>query len=293
MCSKKAGRSPVPPKRPAAASARRASGCGAIAKAITSCATAPRGRRRSPSRLSAERVRAIEALRRLRMTAAEIAEILQLPLSTVSAVAQADRSRQALAARATRAAQPLRASPSRRARARRHQEARPHPGCGPPRDGQPGLAGEDAPRGPPARGCRLGVRARDGRRPLTPCLRGGARRPHRELCRRLPPPCSRLVCRARSDGQGGDERQRGLLRRARVRRRARTSLACATCASGPAGHAPTARPSASSRRCSASGRTDRSTAAQTSAPPTSRASSSATTSGVHTAPSANRCRPRG
>jgi len=40
--------------------------------------------RRSPSRLPAERVRVIEALRRLRMTAAEIAEILRLPLSTVS-----------------------------------------------------------------------------------------------------------------------------------------------------------------------------------------------------------------
>ena len=40
--------------------------------------------RRSPTRLSTERVRVIEALRRLRMTAAEIAEILQLPLSTVS-----------------------------------------------------------------------------------------------------------------------------------------------------------------------------------------------------------------
>ena len=41
--------------------------------------------RRSPARLSDERVWVIEALRRLRMTAAEIAEILQLPLSTVSA----------------------------------------------------------------------------------------------------------------------------------------------------------------------------------------------------------------
>lgn len=41
--------------------------------------------KRSPTRLSVERVRVIEALRRLRMTAAEIAEILQLPLSTVSA----------------------------------------------------------------------------------------------------------------------------------------------------------------------------------------------------------------
>jgi transposase InsO family protein len=39
---------------------------------------------RSPTRLSPERVQAIEALRRLWMTAAEIAEILDLPLSTVS-----------------------------------------------------------------------------------------------------------------------------------------------------------------------------------------------------------------
>src|SRR5207302_2965492 len=40
--------------------------------------------RRSPSRLPAQRVQAIERLRRLRMTAAEIAEVLDLPLSTVS-----------------------------------------------------------------------------------------------------------------------------------------------------------------------------------------------------------------
>jgi transposase InsO family protein len=40
--------------------------------------------RRCPSRLPQERVRAIEALRRLRMTAGEIAEVLDLPLSTVS-----------------------------------------------------------------------------------------------------------------------------------------------------------------------------------------------------------------
>jgi transposase InsO family protein len=38
----------------------------------------------SPSRLRAELVAAIESLRRLRMTAAEIAEVLRLPLSTVS-----------------------------------------------------------------------------------------------------------------------------------------------------------------------------------------------------------------
>ena len=40
--------------------------------------------RRSPSRLSADRLAAIEALRRLRMTAAEIAEVLGMALSTVS-----------------------------------------------------------------------------------------------------------------------------------------------------------------------------------------------------------------
>lgn len=40
--------------------------------------------KRSPNRLPAERVQAIEALRRLWMTAAEIAEVLGLPLSTVS-----------------------------------------------------------------------------------------------------------------------------------------------------------------------------------------------------------------
>ena len=40
--------------------------------------------KRSPNRLPAERVRVIKTLRRLRMTAAEIAEILSVPLSTVS-----------------------------------------------------------------------------------------------------------------------------------------------------------------------------------------------------------------
>jgi transposase InsO family protein len=39
---------------------------------------------RSPSRLPRQRVQAIEALRRVRMTATEIAEVLELPLSTVS-----------------------------------------------------------------------------------------------------------------------------------------------------------------------------------------------------------------
>jgi len=40
--------------------------------------------KRVPSRLPADRLAAIEALRRLRMTAAEIAEVLEMALSTVS-----------------------------------------------------------------------------------------------------------------------------------------------------------------------------------------------------------------
>src|SRR5579871_4702096 len=41
-----------------------------------------------PSRTSEERVELIASLRRLRMTAAEIAEVLSMPLSTVSTVLQ-------------------------------------------------------------------------------------------------------------------------------------------------------------------------------------------------------------
>ena len=52
--------------------------------------------RRVPRRTAAERERAIESLRRLRMTAAEIAEILRMPLSTVSAVLQRIGHRQRL-----------------------------------------------------------------------------------------------------------------------------------------------------------------------------------------------------
>ena len=62
--------------------------------------------------------------------------------------------------------------------------------------------------------------------------------------------------------------------------------ACATCARAPTARRPTARPSASSARCSASGPTERSTARAQSAPRPSTAGCGATTSGASTAPSA-------
>ena len=53
---------------------------------------------RVPHRTPEERVQVIVLLRRLRMTGAEIAEALSMPLSTVSAVLDADRARAVVAA---------------------------------------------------------------------------------------------------------------------------------------------------------------------------------------------------
>src|SRR5215217_2267590 len=91
--------------------------------------------KRVPHRTPALRVEAIVALRRLRMTAAEIAEVLSMALSTVSAVL-----RRAGLGKRSRLEPP---EPPNRYEHRRpggllhlDQAARPHPGRGPPRDGQ-------------------------------------------------------------------------------------------------------------------------------------------------------------
>ena len=79
------------------------------------------------NRTDHERVQAILALRRLRFTAAEIAETLSMALSTVSGILTREGMGQLEATRA-RAGDPLRALTPGRARAHRHQEARPDPG---------------------------------------------------------------------------------------------------------------------------------------------------------------------
>ena len=129
--------------------------------------------RRSPGQLPAATVEAIASLRRLRMTAAQIAEVLGLALSTVSAWLQriglGKRSRLEPPEPPNR----YERAPSGRARARRHQAARPHlqarrraPCARPPQ--------EPVPRRPPAPHDRLRIRARDGRRPQPARLRRGA-----------------------------------------------------------------------------------------------------------------------
>ena len=108
--------------------------------------------KRVANRTDERRIEVIAALRRVRMTGAEIAACLGMALSTVSGDPDPDRPRQALGARAAGAAEPLRAPLSRRARPHRRQEARTDPGRGRP----PG-ARQPAPL-PPRR--RLGVRPR-------------------------------------------------------------------------------------------------------------------------------------
>ena len=64
-----------------------ASGSGAIApRASWACSIAPRRPRSIPHRTSEERIEAIAALRRLRFTGPEIAETLEMALSTVSGI---------------------------------------------------------------------------------------------------------------------------------------------------------------------------------------------------------------
>jgi transposase len=165
--------------------------------------------RRVPRRTPAGRVEAIVVLRRLRMTAAEIAELLSMALSTVSAVLRRVGLGKAESARSARAREPLRARAARRAAARRHQEAGPHPQPWPSRrrpPPQPAQGRAEAPR----RG-RLGVRPRLRRRRHSARLRRGrGRRAWRERGRLLAPRGG-LVSEHRHRTRTGAERQRRLL----------------------------------------------------------------------------------
>ncbi len=132
--------------------------------------------RRSPTRLPHQRVRAIERLRRPRITAAEIAAVLGLPLSTVSLwlkrIGVGKRSR-------------LEPPEPPNRYERRHPgelvhvdikqlgriwDAGRRPSSARAAEEPVRAPGHGAPRAPD----RLRVRACAGRRPLPPCLRRGA-----------------------------------------------------------------------------------------------------------------------
>ena len=228
------------------------------ARQVAGAAGAPRARpglrdrssapRRRPTRLPADRVRAIEALRRLRMTAAEIAECL------------AWRSRRSRGGCADRAGKRSRLEPpeppnryersaSRRADPRRRQEARAdqHQGRRSSGDRPSQEPVQGRPQAP--RRDRLGVRPRLRRRRHPPRLRRGAGR--RAAARPPPASCGGRWRWFRSMGITVERvmSDNGACYRSRRPRRApAASSASGTSSPSPTGPAPTARPSASSRR---------------------------------------------
>ncbi len=162
---------------------------------------------RCPSRLPQPRVQAIEALRQVRMTAAEIAEVLNVPLSTVSLWLKRIGLGKRSLLEPPEAAEPLRAPAPRRARPRRDQEARSYldPGRRAPSARASWKPVPATGRGPTHRPDRLRVPARDDRRSDSPRLCRGTRRSDRSLRDRVLVPRRRLVCRTRPP-PGGDER---------------------------------------------------------------------------------------
>ena len=172
--------------------------------------------RRVANRTAPERIDAIRKLRRLRFTAAEIAEVLGMALTTVSGILTRLGIGQARPDR-PRARRALRALTSRRARARRRQEARTDPG----RRGKASPRRYPAALQPQVHRCRrqrapqrrLGVRAYRRRRPQPACLRRGAPPRASRDRGRLSRTRSRLLRSLRDHGRAPPNRQRRLLLR--------------------------------------------------------------------------------
>ncbi len=156
----------------------------------------------SPHRTGEERVEAIASLRRLRMTAAEIAECLRMPLSTVSAVLTRIGLGKLSRLEPLEPANRYREAAAGRADPYRCQEARPDREGRPPRHRQPARQ--------PQRD-RLGVRPRLCRRRDQARLRRGARRREGRHCGRLLAPGRRALRRPRHPGAETDDRQRARL----------------------------------------------------------------------------------
>ena len=169
-----------------------------------------------------ERVEAIAALRRVRLTGPEIAEVLGMATSTVSAVLKRIGLGRLSPPGARGAGPPLRALPPWRADPHRRQEARPDRA---PRRRAPGhrAAGGAQPdhggrQGHAAR-ARLGAGPRLRRRRHPPRLRRGPARREGDDRDRLPAAGARLLPLARDHGGAADDRQRLRLRLDRPRPR--------------------------------------------------------------------------
>ena len=256
--------------RVASGSARyRARGRGRAVGSLLGAAVGPAPHRRASAS------QAIAALRRLRMTGAEIAEVLwRWPLSTVSAIL----TRIGLG-KLSRLEPP---EPPNRYERRRPGElihidvkklGRIHGGAGHRVTGARAANTRTRQRRA-ARSRRLGVRARlrSTTPPAWPTSRcSPTRRPSPRSAS-----CARAVAfyaPPRHHRRARDDRQRLRLPLHASTRSPAARSASATSAPGPTGPAPTARPSASSAPCSAAGPTAPSTAPAANAPPPSPAGS--------------------
>ena len=231
----------------------------------------------SPHRTGEERVEAIASLRRLRMTAAEIAECLRMPFSTVSAVLSriglGKLSRLDPLEPANRYEKKL---PGELVHIDVKKLVRIETGRS-PRHRQPARQ--------PQRD-RLGVRARLRRRRDPARLRRGAHRrerpsPPSASCagpwRTTPPTASRCAALMTDNGPA----YISIVHTIACRRSGSDTYAL-----GPTGPAPTAKQNASSAPCSTAGPTAPSTAAPTNADAHSPAGSTTTIAADHTAASA-------
>ena len=118
-------RRPRPPE--SATAPRRSGGLAGAPRVRSACSIGPRLRSGFLTARPVLRVEAIVALRRLRMTAAEIAELLSMALSTVSAVLRRVGLGKLSRLDPPEPAESLRARPTGRPVARRHQKARADP----------------------------------------------------------------------------------------------------------------------------------------------------------------------
>ena len=278
-----------------AASGRRRSGLRRYREAIGRCSDRSSRPRRSPRGLPRARVAAIEQLRRVRMTAAEIAEVLELPLSTVSLwlkrIGLGKRSR----------LEPL--EPPNRYQ-RRHpgelvhvdiKTARPDLRRGAGHRVHRQRASQHAPprRRPQARLDRLRVPARDHRRPLSPRLRRAPRRPHRRLRGRFPPPRVAWYADRGVHVQAVMSDNGSCLHQPPLRPHAPPSSASDTSGSNPTDHAPTESRTADPNAAQRMGLRPHLRQLHRTNHRPHRSTSTATTTTDHTAASATNPRPQG
>ena len=245
-------------------------------------------RRRARSRTARARIgsQAIAALRRLRMTGAEIALCLGMPLSTVSAVLE----RIGLG-KLSRLEPPE--PPNRYERARPgelvHVDVKK---LGVINGAGHRVNGRRASQNATRRGRRQGKAP--GWEFVHVCVDDATRLAYVEVLARrtgrdrrgVSAARGRVLRQPRDHRAAGDERQRRLLPLDASTRSPAGCSGCATCAPGPTGRARMGKRSDSSARCSAAGPTARSTAPAPNAPPPLTAGYGPTTIAAHTDPCA-------